>query len=366
MKQVKEYKKKEVESIKQLMESYPIIGIADITSLPSMQLQSIRFSLKPEGVVTKLSKKRLIKLAVEQIKDKNNINELEKFLTGIPLLIFSKKDSFKLAKELKKSKTSAPAKPGQIAPSDLVVPEGPTDFTPGPIIGELGQLGLKTAVEGGKIAIKEAKVVAKQGDIIDQKVASVLAKLGIEPMKIGLNLVATYENGIIFSKELEIDEEQYLENLKIAASEVMNLSINIGFPTKDNIKLLLLKSSMEGLSLSSKIDFDNLVKKETVEEPKPEVKEIEEPKVEAPEETVEEKNQETKEETHNEKVEEKKEEVKTMEETKPENKFKEDTEKAQEVLKNLQDEKMKQPLSVGPKPEKPITKGPDVEDLVGK
>ena len=45
---------------------------------------------------------------------------------------------------LEKSKSNAPAKPGQTAPSDLVLPAGETPFTPGPMIGELGQLGIKT------------------------------------------------------------------------------------------------------------------------------------------------------------------------------------------------------------------------------
>ena len=49
--------------------------------------------------------------------------------------------------------TPAPAKEGQLAPFDIVVPKGPTPFGPGPIIGELQKIGLPAAIEAGKIGI---------------------------------------------------------------------------------------------------------------------------------------------------------------------------------------------------------------------
>jgi len=68
----------------------------------------------------------------------------------MPALLFTKENPFKLYNKLQKSKSSAPAKAGQTAPSEIVVPKGPTPFAPGPIIGELGALGIKTAVENIK------------------------------------------------------------------------------------------------------------------------------------------------------------------------------------------------------------------------
>src|SRR3989344_753679 len=200
---VQEWKKQEVESLKNLILEYPVLGIVDSTNLPSMQLQKIRFKLKPD-VLIKMTRSRLLKLAIEQLKDKKyGIEKLNEYLRhNIPILLFSKKDSFRLSKFLIKNKNSAPARPGQKAPNDIIIPAGPTEFTPGPVIGELGQAGLKTAVEGGKIVIKEDKLIVKEGDVITDKVAGVLAKLGIRPMKIGFNLLATYDNGLIYNKDV--------------------------------------------------------------------------------------------------------------------------------------------------------------------
>jgi len=134
-----EIKKKEVERLATLLKSEPIIGILDLTGLPSAQFQKIKHKLRKDLNVT-VSKKSLIKLALEKIKDsKQGIEKLEKYLEkAMPALIFTKEDAFKIAKLLDKNKSSTAAKPGQIAPKDLIIPAGPTAFPPGPIIGELG------------------------------------------------------------------------------------------------------------------------------------------------------------------------------------------------------------------------------------
>ena len=62
-------------------------------------------------------------------------------------------------------------------------------------------------------------------------------------MEIGLDLVAVYENGEILTKDiLDIDQDVFLIKLKTAASEAMNLAVDIAYPSKDTIELLIQKS----------------------------------------------------------------------------------------------------------------------------
>ncbi|MBU0929740.1 MAG: 50S ribosomal protein L10 [Nanoarchaeota archaeon] len=362
---VQNWKKQEVESIKKLIEEYPVIGIVDGTNLPSMQLQKIRFKLKPD-VLIKMTKSRLLKLALEQLKDKKKgIENLENYIRyNIPILIFTREGAFKLSKNLLKNRSSAAAKPGQKAPNDIIISAGPTEFTPGPVIGELGQIGLKTAVEGGKIVIKEDKLVVKEGDLINDKVASVLSKLGIQPMKIGINLVVAYDNGDIYGKDiLNVDEEKYINDIKLAASQAFNLAFSIKYPTKENIKLLIIKAVLEGKSIESKVNIGEIIKEKKNEVPETKVKKIEEPIkevkpeekpiieqkeikkepiVEKPE--VKETKEESKKEIKEEKIEVKEEQKIEKEEKKESNipdKFDEYSKKAQEILTELQDQKIK-------------------------
>jgi len=236
-------KKEVVQQITTLGKSYPIIGIVNMENLPAPQLQTMRAQLRGKFVMT-MTKRRLIKLAFEAAKaKKKGIETLEAHLGGMPALIFTKENPFKLSKTLQKSKSPAPAKAGQTAPRDIVVSKGATSFAPGPIIGELAMAGIKSGVEGGKVAIKEDVVVVKSGEKIKPKVAEILIRLGIQPMEVGLDLVAVFENGLVYTRDvLSVDESEYKSRLANASRWAFNLATYISYPTKSTINLLIGKA----------------------------------------------------------------------------------------------------------------------------
>lgn len=237
---VAEYKKRIVKELVKLLESYPTIGVADLTYLPAAQLRQIRNILRGK-VLIRVAKKRLIKLALDALsRKKKGIDKLEDHLQGICALVFSKENPFVLYKLIQKNKSKAPAKAGQIAPNDIMIKAGPTPFTPGPIIGELGALGIKTKVEGGKINIVEDKVVVKEGEEISEKVAEILKRLGIEPMEIGLNVLAVYEDGLIYGKDvLAVDEEKLMSDLIESFYRAKTLAKEIGYFVKEIVEEMI-------------------------------------------------------------------------------------------------------------------------------
>jgi len=261
---ISNWKKVEVSRVEKLLSDYKVIAVADMTNMPSHQLQKLRSSLKDSVNIT-MTKGSLINIALNNLKSKLlGVDKLIGNIRGMPAILMTNSNPFRLAKLLKKSKSTAPAKAGQIAPNDIIIPAGPTAFPPGPIIGELGSVGLKTGVVDGKVAVKEDKLVVKEGELISPQVARVLAKLGIEPMEIGINLLAAYEAGTIFTKDtLNIDDTEVLNNIKLAAQSTFNLAAFIAYPTKDNIKLLVSKAYRSTISVAKK---GNIPTPETVKE----------------------------------------------------------------------------------------------------
>ena len=247
---VAEYKKEIVDELVRMINEYPIIGVVNMENLPAPQLQKMRAQLRGKFFIT-MTKRRLIKLAFEQTKSKKKgLEQLENHLGGMPALIFTKENPFKLSRTLQRNKSPAPAKAGQTAPRDIVVNKGPTPFAPGPIIGELAMVGIKSGVEGGKVAVKEDTVVARAGEKIKPKVAEILTRLGVQPMEVGLDLVAVYENGIIYGREiLSVDEKEYLSRLNNAARWAFNLAIEAGYTTKGTIQVLLGKAHNDAKNL---------------------------------------------------------------------------------------------------------------------
>ena len=254
-----EWKREEVEDIKRLINDYNVFGVVNIENLPALQLQRLKSNLK--GIIfIKMSKKRLIKLALDQ-SNKENFDKVKQEIKGMPAIIFTMEDPFKLAKLLRKNKSSAPARAGQVAPNDIYVKAGPTPFAPGPIIGELGQLGIKTEVKEGKVSIKEDKLLVGEGKIINPKQADLLSKLKIEPMQIGLNLILTYQNGEILTKEvLEIDEGIYISHLKTGYHEGFNLAVAIGYITEETVTSLIKKAANEADALGKIEKLSDLIR----------------------------------------------------------------------------------------------------------
>ncbi len=255
-------KKQTVKQLVDLFKKYPIVAAVNMENLPAPQLQKIRESMRADVVIV-MAKRRLMKFAIEAVKkEKQGIEQLEQHLIGMPALMFTSKNPFILYKTLQKNKSKAPAKAGQTAPNDIKVSAGPTPFAPGPVIGELGSCGLKTGIENGKVIIKEDKVVVKAGEIVNAKVAGLLARLGVEPMEVGLNVTAAYEKGTIFTRDvLGVDEKEYVNKLSTAAQWALNLGVEAGIYNRETVELMLGKAftDAKGLAVEQYILADMVV-----------------------------------------------------------------------------------------------------------
>jgi len=248
----KEEKLKAVEELKKLIEESSVIGIIDAFKLPTKQLQDIKKQLR-DKVTIKLVKKSILLHAIRNAK-KDKITELEKIIPLQPAILFTNSEPFKFYLTVDKMKSPTFAKEGDISEEDILITAGPTSLLPGPAISELSKVGLVAGVEEGKIAIKRDKVVAKKGDKISKELASVLRKLKIEPIKVGINIFALFENGMVYKKDvLVLVGDNYINKLKQAFNEALNLSVAIGYPTKDNIGYLLSKAYQNAKYIESKI-----------------------------------------------------------------------------------------------------------------
>jgi large subunit ribosomal protein L10 len=242
------WKKTEIEKIKDDTAKYTLVGLVDMYGIPAAQVQQIRRNLRGKAVI-RVTRNTLIEHALGEIGGK--VAGLSKFVSGHSAMIFSNDNPFRLFKQLEKTKTKMAAKPGETAPEDIVVEKGPTSFKPGPIVGELQQAGIPAAIEGGKVKIRETKTIVKKGAVISAKVADVMIKLNIKPMDVGLALQAAYYDGDVYEPSvLAIDETAILAQVRLAAAQAFNLSVNAAIPTKDTIAPILTKAVREARGLA--------------------------------------------------------------------------------------------------------------------
>jgi len=248
---IADWKIKEVNYLSNLIRENNVVSITKMENLPSKQIQMIRNKLR--GLATiRMARKNLIKRALNAAdKDKPGISKLTEHMEGAIALVLSNANPFKLARILEKNKIPAPAKPGQIAPKDIIVPAKDTGIAPGPIISELHEVGIPTKIEGGTVHVEKDTVVAKKGEVISEELANVLKRLDIEPMEVGLSLLAAYDNGIIIEEELLHKPLEDYENMLMESIQAaLSLSIEAGIIVPENAKIILQKAYMNALSVA--------------------------------------------------------------------------------------------------------------------
>lgn len=248
MAHVAEWKKKAVADLEEMIKAHPVIAVSSIESLPASQFQEIREKLRDKAVI-RVAKLKLLKLAFENSGVKG-IGQLEGHMEGPTAIIFSDVNPFKLSSFLKKSKSRAPAKSGQTAPIDIVVPKGDTGLPPGPALGDLKAAGINARIDGGSIKVMKDSIVAKAGDTLTEEQASALTKLGLKPMEVGMSIEVALEDGMIFTSEiLDISEEETITNMQKAYMAGFNLAFNAGYFMKENIENFLQKAFAEATNL---------------------------------------------------------------------------------------------------------------------
>ena len=248
-------KAEEVKETKNLIQQYKALGVASLQKVRAAQLQGLRRKLKNSAHLCVI-KNSIVRRAIAECKDKSGLEKLEEHLTGANIFLFTSLNPFKLALLLEKSRMKATAKAGDVAAYDVTVPAGNTGLPPGPIISQLGAVGLPTRIESGSVWITHDTLVAKKGDIIPMNLASALSKLGIKPVEIGLTMKTVYDDGLIITEEqLRIDLEEFQRSLKEAHAYAFNLSLNATYPLAENIAQLLQMAHHEAYRLALNADL---------------------------------------------------------------------------------------------------------------
>lgn len=247
--QVLEAKSSEVEAIKDILKEYKSIGIASLKKVRASQLQEIKKTMAGK-VYLRVLKNTLIKIALEEMENEE-LKKLEAYLEGSNIYLFTDLNPFKLALLLERGKVKTTAKSGDIAAMDVVIPSGNTGQPPGPVISQLNAVGLPTRIESGSVWISKDTLVVRRGEIINERLAGVLSKLGIKAVELGISMRAVFDNGMIISgDQLKVDVDATRRSVQASNSEAFALALEIGYASKDTIKPLLQRAHQKAVALS--------------------------------------------------------------------------------------------------------------------
>ena len=261
----------EVEEIADLVRKHKVIGIASLQKVRAAQLQAFKKNLAGT-VYMRVFKNTLMRRAVENCKERPELSKLMEYLTGPNVYLLTDLNPFNLVLMLEKGKVKTTAKSGDIAAFDVVVPAGNTGQPPGPIISQLNAVGLPTRIESGSVWVNKDTLVVKKGEVISERLASILSKLGIKPVEAGLAMKIAFDEGLIITEEqLRLDVDGTRKNVESAFADAFALSLSVAYPTEDNMVALLQIAHREAYSLSvnaaapTKETIEDLIRKAHME-----------------------------------------------------------------------------------------------------
>lgn len=238
-----------IDKVAKLAQTYPVLAVTALSKVRASQLMAVRKALRGKAEVF-VVKNKLAVLGLQRAGIKN-ADQLISHLKGQNALIFSSFDPFRLFLTLDKNKVLLPARAGDVAPDDIMVPAGNTSLPAGPVLSEFREAGIQTKIEAGSIWVNKDSVAVKRGVVISPKLASLLSKLNIKPIRAGLTIVLAYESGLIYAGDVvAIDLQQYRQSLMEAHSSSRGLAIVIGYFTKETAPDILAKAYREALSVA--------------------------------------------------------------------------------------------------------------------
>jgi large subunit ribosomal protein L10 len=254
----KHYPKKKrlmYEELQRVPTEYTVIALSKMTKVRAAQLMMIRKKFRND-IKIKIIKNKVATRAFENVKGVAGLENLSKQLEGQCALIFTNINPFKLNLIFAQNKVFLPAKGGDIATKEIVVPSGNTGITPGPVLSEFKTANVPTKIDQGTIWVSKDTLVVRPGDIISTPLASLLSKLNVKPIEAGISVNFAIAEGLIFKEQdLRINLDEYKEDLVRSFEQALALATEAGYMTAETVKPLLVKAQQQARSLAAEAGY---------------------------------------------------------------------------------------------------------------
>jgi large subunit ribosomal protein LP0 len=244
--------------LREVLGAYKSCLVATIDFVGSNQLQKIRKELRGKAVVV-MGKKTMMRQVIRTLMaDKPELERLLPFVTGNVGLIWTNADVRSVRDIVVANKVPAAAKPGQIAPLDVIVPPGPTSMDPGQT-SFFQALNIATKISRGAIEILNPVHLIHVGDRCDNSACTLLQRLGIKPFAYGMKVIKIYDEGFVYDAAmLDVTDDVILGAFREAVTKLAALSLRIGYPTAASVPHSINNAfrNLVALSIATDYTFD--------------------------------------------------------------------------------------------------------------
>jgi len=235
---------------------YKNVLICTVDNVGSHQMQKVRISLRGKGVLL-MGKNTICRKAIREHQEENPALEaLLPYVRGNIGFVFTDHDLNAVRKIILENKVPAAAKQGTTAPTDVIVPPGPTGLDPGQT-AFFQALNISTKIARGSIEIINEVLLVKAGDKVTSSHVALLSKLNINPFFYGIKVTHVYEGGSVYEASvLDLTKEDLFAKFFAGVRRVAALSLAIGYPTTASLPHILGGAFRKLLFISSATGYE--------------------------------------------------------------------------------------------------------------
>jgi large subunit ribosomal protein L10 len=239
------------QELQDLPSKYQVIALSKMNKVRATQLMTLRKKFHDQ-IKIKIIKNKIAQRAFERVKGISGIEDLSRELEGQCALMFTNISPFRLNLIFGENKVFLPAKGGDIAPKDITIPAGNTGIPPGPVLSEFKEAKVPTKIDQGSIAVTKDTIVVRTGEMISQKLSSLLSKVNIKPIEAGVVVNFAISDGLKYSEQdLQLDVKQYITELQQSYSSALNFAIEILYFAPETINSILALAHQKSLNVAS-------------------------------------------------------------------------------------------------------------------
>jgi len=237
------------------LQDHKTILVVTANHVGSHQLQQIRQELRGRALVL-MGKNTMVRMVLREYAEQDpTINTFLPCVRGNCGFIFTNEDIKEIRDVLAANRVSAMARPGVVAPNDVVVEPGPTGLDPGQT-GFFQALSIPTKIFKGQIEMVSKTYLITKGDKVGSSECSLLNKLNIKPFEYGLELASIYSDGAVFSPEvIDLTEADLVAKFFQAVRVTAALGLRIGVPNIASIPHSFGNAFKKLLAVSVQSDY---------------------------------------------------------------------------------------------------------------
>jgi len=249
----------------QYLDEYPKCFIVGADNVGSKQMQQIRIGLRGTAAVL-MGKNTMMRKAIKgHVENNPALEKLLPYIRGNVGFVFTSADLVEVREKLLENKVQAPAKPGALAPMDVIIPAQNTGL--GPEKTSFFQaLAIPTKISKGSIEMINDVHILKAGERVGASEATLLNMLNVSPFSYGLIVEMVYDSGTIFEpKILDIKPEDLRGRFLAGVRNVAAVSLEIGYPTVASVPHSIVNGFKNLLAVAAVTDI-TFKEAETVKE----------------------------------------------------------------------------------------------------